>query len=176
MLFLFSGGASVSGSSLQVWLVFAVGALLVVLLAALIRSLLTVVLEPAGHRLDRWRRVWFHPERDFSRLLEALLIIAFVVSFARTYELPAWVIPVLAGFWALHLPVDFWSWLRMRRSPERTRRLHERGFLLLALGPLWMRAALTLLAATMYFLVVPLRAALDKMMMVVFASLQGWFS
>ncbi len=175
-MLIFSMPSSRFPSVFQVLLVFALGALLVVLLGALFRAVLTVLLEPRGHRLDRWRRVWFHPERELGRLLEVVLILAFVAGFVRAYNLPAWMTPALAILWALHLPADLWSWLRSRGQQTSTRRLHERGFLLLALGPLWMRAAVALLAAAIYFLVVPLREGLDTIVAFVLASLQSWFS
>ena len=63
--------------------VVAAGGLLVWALAALLRAGLAALLELRGHRLDRWRRVWFHPEREAGRLLEALLVVAFVAGCAR---------------------------------------------------------------------------------------------
>ena len=157
-------------------LVFALGALLVMALAAAIRAALTAALEPRGHRLDPWRRVWFHPERELAGVPEALLIVAFVARFVRAYELPPWALPLLAGLWALHLPTDFWNWARSRRQPRSTRWLHERGFLLLDLGPLWLRAAVVLFSAGVYFFFSPVGSALDTMMAYLLAGLQGWFS
>ena len=165
-------GASFVG---PIVLVFVAGALVVWAVAALLRAGLTALLERGGHRLDRWRRVWFHPERELARLLEALLIVAFVAEFVRHYDLPGWTTPLVAAVWALHLPADLWSWLRLRRQPRGTRQLHERGFLLLDLGPVWLRAALLLLAAGLYFLP-PLGAALGRMMRFLLGILQGWLA
>src|SRR3990167_7240557 len=131
-------------SALTMTVVFVAGALVVWAVAALLRAGLTALLERGGHRLDRWRRVWFHPERELARLLEALLIVAFVAEFVRHYDLPGWTTPLVAAVWALHLPADLWSWLRLRRQPRGTRQLHERGFLLLDLGPVGLRGAVVL--------------------------------
>lgn len=165
-----------TGSWASAALVFAAGALVIWALAGLVRGGLTAVLERRGHRLDPWRRVWFHPERELGLLLEALLIVAFVATFVRLYGLPGWVTPALAGAWALQLPVDLWNWLRTRGRPRGTRQLHERGFRLLDLGPLWVRAAVVLLAGGFYFLLLPLRAALNWLMTIILAGLQGWLS
>jgi len=156
-------------------LVFVAGALVVWAVAALLRAGLTALLERGGHRLDRWRRVWFHPERELARLLEALLIVAFVAEFVRYYDLPGWTTPLVAAVWALHLPADLWSWSRLRRQPRGTRQLHERGFLLLDLGPLWLRAVVLGLAGSLY-LVPPLRAVLGTMMGFILASLDRWLA
>lgn len=47
---------------------------------------------------------------------------------------------------------------------------------LLDLGPLWLRALLALLAAAFYFLVPPLRAALNAIMALLLASFDRWLS
>jgi hypothetical protein len=156
-------------------LVFVAGALLVWAGAALLRAGLTVLLERGGHRLDRWRRVWFHPERELARLLEALLIVAFVAAFVGHYHLPVWTTFLTATVWALHLPADLWNWLRLRRQPQGTRQLHERGFLLLELGPLWLRGVTLGLAGSIY-LVPPLRAALNTMLGMILGSLDVWLT
>lgn len=153
-------------------LVFAAGALTLVVLAALLRSGLRAALEPAGHRLDRWRRVWFYPERELAQLLAALLILAFLAVFAERYALPEWATAALFAVWALRLPADGWSWVRTRR--RGTLELHQRGFRLLDLGPLWLRALLALLAAAFYFLIPPLRAALNALMASLVAALAAW--
>lgn len=169
------GGAKIP-TLLSLILVFAVGALFTMTLSALVRAGVTAALEPQGHRLDRWRRVWFHPERELAALLEVLLILAFVASFVARYSLPAWVTPALVSVWALHLPADLTNWLRSRRHPHGTRQLHERGFLLLDLSPWWLRAAGLLVAAGLYILLPPLRAVLDRMMGFILTSLQRWFA
>lgn len=161
---------------LSLILVFTAGALLTVAVAELARAGIVAALEPRGHRLDRWRRVWFHPERELAFFLEAFLILAFVANFVARSALPAWTTPLLVGLWALHLPADCWSWLRTRRRPHGTRQLHERGFLLLDLGPLWLRVVEVGLAAGLYLLLPPLRALLDTMMGFILASLQRWLS
>ena len=153
-------------------LVFAAGALTLVVLAALLRSGLRAALEPAGHRLDRWRRVWFYPERELAQLLVALLILAFLTTFAERYALPGWATAALFAVWALRLPADGWSWFRTRR--RGTLELHQRGFRLLDLGPLWLRALLALLAAAFYLLIPPLRATLNALMASLVAALAAW--
>ncbi len=153
-------------------LVFAVGVLALVVLAALLRSGLRAALEPAGHRLDRWRRTWFYPERELAQLLAALLILAFLAAFAERYALPEWATAALFAVWALRLPADGWSWVRTRR--RGTLELHQRGFRLLDLGPLWLRALLALLAAALYLLIPPLRAALNALMASLVAALAAW--
>lgn len=155
-------------------LVFAAGALTVVVLAALVRSGLRAALEPAGHRLDRWRRTWFHPERELAQLLAALLILAFLNAFAARYAVPGWFTPALFALWALRLPADGWNWFRARR--RGTLDLHERGFRLLDLGPLWLRALLALLAAGLYLLIPPLRASLKVLMAFLLAAFAAWLS
>jgi len=169
--------SSMAGT-LAVWrmtLLFAAGALVVWALAALLRAGLTALLEPRGHRLDRWRRVWFEPERELGLLLEALLVIAFVATFARRYDWPAWAGVAVAGLWALHAPVDLWNWLRWRGRPRSTRGLHERGFLLLDLGPLWLRAAVAALAAALELLFLG-PAFLDRLMTFLLAGLEQWLA
>ena len=161
---------------LQLILVFTAGALLLAGLAALARAGIVAALEPLGHRLDRWRRAWFHPERELAFFLEAFLVVAYVANFSARYSFPAWATPVLVGLWALHLPADFWSWLRTRLRPQDTRQLHERGFLLLDLGPLWLRAVGVAVAAGLYLLLPPLRAVSDRIMAFLLASLQRWVS
>lgn len=163
-------------SLLQAVLVFAAGAVVVTALAALVRSGLAAALEPAGQRLDRWRRVWFHPERELGLLLGAFLVLSFVVVYGELYRLPGWVTAVLFGLGALRLPGDLWSWFRTRSNPRGTRQLHERGFLLLDLGPLWLRGAVALAAAGLYFLLLPLRTVLDTLMAWLLTGLAGWFS
>ncbi len=155
--------------------VFAAGALVVWAMSGLLRGGLRALVEPCGHRLDRWRRVWFHPERELGRLLEGLLVIAFVASFVRRSALPLWPGVVVAAVWGLDLPADFWNWFRWRRRPQGTRELHERGFLLLDLGPFWLRAVVLGLAGALY-LVPPLRAALTTMMGFILASLDHWLA
>ncbi len=155
-------------------LVFAAGALTLVVLAALLRSGLRAALEPAGHWLDRWRRVWFYPERELAQFLAVLLILAFLAAFAERYALPGWTTAALFAVWALRLPADGWSWFRTRR--RGTLELHQRGFRLLDLGPLWLRALLALLAAAFYFLIPPLRAALKALMVFLVASFDRWLS
>lgn len=155
-------------------LVFAAGALTLVVLAALLRSGLRTALEPAGHRLDRWRRVWFYPERELAQLLAALLILAFLITFAERYALPGWTTAALFAVWALRLPADGWSWVRTRR--RGTLELHQRGFRLLDLGPLWLRALLALVAVAFYLLIPPLRAALNALMVFLVASFDRWLS
>lgn len=155
--------------------VFAAGALGVWAVSALLRAGLTALLELRGHSLDRWRRVWFHPEREAGRLLEGLLIIAFVAGFVRRAGLPLWLALLVAAVWGLDLPSDSWNWFRWRHRPQGTRELHERGFLLLDLGPLWLRAAVLGLAGSLYLLP-PLRAVLDTMMGFILASLDAWLA
>lgn len=161
---------------LEFVLVFLAGALITAGLARLVRAGLGALLEPQGQRLDRWRRVWFHPEREAAFLAESLLILSFVRGIVGRYHLPVWVTPALFTLWALHLPADAWSWFHLRRRPEDTRRLHLRGFLLLDLGPLWLRTLLVPLTAGLYFLIPPLRSVFDRMMAVILASLHSWFS
>jgi hypothetical protein len=144
--------------------------------AGLARGLLNVALEPLGYRLDRWRRAWFHPEREAGYFVEVLLIASFTVTFAGRYDLPAWVASVIFVVWALHLPADGWSWSRARLRPQGTKELHQRGFLLLDIGPLWLRGALGVLAAGVYLFIPPLRVALDFLMGFLFTSLRAWFS
>lgn len=157
-----------------VW-VFAAGAVVVAVVSALLRAALTAALERCGHRLDLWRRVWFHPEREVASLVEGFLVVAYVSSFVGHYALPVWVLPAVAGVWGLHLRRDLGTWLRIRLRPHRTRELHERGFLLLDLGPLWLRVPVLLGAAGIYFLP-PLRAASDRIMVFLLTSLQGWLA
>ncbi len=157
---------------LHLTLVFAAGALTLVVLAALLRSGLRAALEPAGHQLDRWRRTWFYPERELAQLLAALLILAFLTTFAERYALPEWAAAALFAVWALRLPADGWSWFRTRR--RGTLELHQRGFHLLDLGPLWLRALLALLAAALYLLIPSLRAALKALMVFLVASFDRW--
>jgi len=159
---------------LHLALVFAAGALTLVVLAALLRSGLRAALEPAGHRLDRWRRTWFYPERELAQLLAALLILAFLAAFAEHYALPGWATAALFAVWALRLPADGWSWVRTRR--RGTLELHQRGFRLLDLGPLWLRALLALLAAALYLLIPPLRAALEAVMALLLTNFDRWLS
>lgn len=159
---------------LELTWIFAAGAVVTLGLVALVRAGLRAALEPQGHRLDRWRRVWLHPERELALLLEVILVLAFVFNFVERYALPMWATPVVVGLWALHLPTDFWAWLRCRRHPESTRELHERGFLRLELGPLWLRALVGLVAAGVYLLIPPLRSFLDRMMGVVLAGFERW--
>ena len=155
---------------------FAAGALVTAGLAALIRWWVTVLLERRGRRLDRWRRPWFHPEREVGFFLEALLIVSFLATFTRSYGVPTWGALALFVVWALHLPADSWTWVRVRLSPQATSTLHQRGFFLLDCGPLWLRAAGGLLAAGSYLLAPPLRAVFDLPMGFLVASLQALFS
>lgn len=159
---------------LQVGVVFAGGALVTAALAALIRSGLTALLEPWGHRLDRRRRVWFHPERELGSVFESLLIVALLGTFAARYGLPVWVGLAIVILWALHLPGDSWSWARSRRAGNGTRELHLRGFWLLGVGPLWVRAVVLFLAIALYSFAPPVGAGLNTMMNFVWASLEGW--
>lgn len=170
-----SGGVAIP-QLLQVVLVFFAGALATTVLAGLSRAAVTAGLETRGHRLDRWRRVWFHPEREMAFLVEALLILSFLAVFLRRYAFPLWVAPTLVALWALHLPADLYSWLRARRRPEDTRELHERGFLLLDLGPLGVRVAVVAVAAGLYFWFPPVRAIFEGLMTLILASFQRWFS
>src|SRR3990170_8740622 len=118
MLLLSMAGVS-SGVTMTV--VVAAGGLLVWALAALLRAGLAALLELRGHGLDRWRRVWFHPEREAGRLLEALLVVAFVAGCARRYGLPLWLGLGVGALWGLHPPADPWSWVRFRRHPPGAR-------------------------------------------------------
>lgn len=154
---------------------FAAGALVTAGLAALARWWVTVLLEPRGQRLDRWRRLWFHPERELSFFLEAFLILSFLATFARAYGLSTWVVAGVFVVWALHLPSDTWTWIRVRLRPQGTLALHQRGFFLLDGGPLWLRTVAALLAAGLYLLVPPLRAVLDSLMGFLLSNLRGWF-
>ncbi|MFQ5777680.1 MAG: hypothetical protein ACE5IP_06695 [Terriglobia bacterium] len=153
---------------------FAGGALVTAVLAALIRSGLTAVLEPWGRRLDRWRRVWFHPERELALLFESLLIVALLATFAARYNLPVWAGAVVVTLWALHLPADLWSWARRHRTGNGTRELHLRGFWLLEVGPLWVRMIVLLLGVVLYWFLPPVRAGLDTLMSFLLTSLEGW--
>lgn len=155
---------------------FAVGALLTAALAVLGRAALVAVLEPRGGWLDRCRRRWFHPERELGSLLEAFLILAFVANFVARFSFPRWTLAVVAAVWALHLPADGWSWFRVGLHPHATRPLHLRGFLLLDLGPLWLRSIVVGVAAGLYFLVPPLRWLCDSMMRFILISLLRWVS
>jgi hypothetical protein len=133
-------------------------------------------LEPHGQRLDRCRRSWFHPEREVAHFVESLLILALVWSVGPRYAWPAalgWSVFLL---WALHLPADAWSWIRLQQQPNRTRELHQRGFLLLGLGPLWVRTLVSALAAAGYFFVGPVRTGLDIVMGFVVSRVEGWIS
>lgn len=152
------------------------GALITVALAALARMLLTGLFESRGHWLDPWRRVWFHPEREGSLFLEVLLIASFLTTFADLYALPVWVASVLFVAWALHLPTDVLSWIRLRRRPQGTLELHRRGFLLVGLGPLWVRVLVAGLAAGLYLLPTPLRSILNAVMALVACTLQAWLT
>jgi hypothetical protein len=140
---------------------FAVGAVVVTALAALIRGGLTALVESRAHRLDRWRRPWFQPEREVASFFHALLTLSFLNTFAAHYGFSTWFTVVLFVLWALHLPADGWSWLRLRRRPQGTLQLHRRGFLLLDLGPLWLRGVVAALSAAVYLVAGPLRLALD---------------
>ncbi|MGH9862099.1 MAG: hypothetical protein ACRD35_01605 [Candidatus Acidiferrales bacterium] len=155
---------------------FAAGALLTAGLAALLRAGLIAVLEPRGHGLDRWRRRWFHPEREMGSFLEALLLLSFLLAFSRSYELAWWITAALFPVWAMHLPVDLWTWARLRLRPQGTLELHQRGFLLLDVGPLWLRAVVGALAAALYFLVPPIRFALGTGMGFMVSRLQQWLN
>jgi len=157
-------------------LVFAAGALATTGLAALVRWWVTVLLEGRGHRLDRWRRPWFHPEREAGFFLEALLIVSFLATFAGRYGVPTWGALALFVVWAFHLPADAWTWVRVRLNPQATLELHQRGFFLLDVGPLWMRAGIGLLATASYLLVPPLRALFDLAMGFLLSSLQAFFA
>lgn len=156
-------------------MVFFTGALLVAGLAALARAALTAGLQARGHRLDLWRRPWFHPERECGFFLEALLILSYLMAFATRHFLPLWVGLLLFALWAFHLPADLWTWARLRLRPQGTLELHERGFFLLDVGPLWLRLALGLLSAAFYFLLPPLRALLAAGMNVLLSALQWFF-
>lgn len=153
-------GVSEILSPIQLALVFAAGALAIAVLAALIRAGLKAALEPLGHRLDVWRRAWFHPERELAYLVEAVLIVAFLDAFAYNYQVPLWGAALVGAVWALHLPADLWSWARARLRPASPRALHLRGFRLLDLGPLWLRLVGLALVAALYFLIPPFRRTL----------------
>ena len=155
---------------------FAAGALLTAGWAALLRAALTAALEPRGHRLDRWRRLWFNPEREMGSLLEALLLVSFLLAFTRVYELSWWITAALFPVWALHLPADLWTWALLHVRPQGTLELHQRGFLLLDVGPLWLRAVVSALAAALYFLVPPIRFLLDTGMGFMVSRLQQWLT
>lgn len=131
-------------------------------LAALVRGGLTALVEPRAHRLDRWRRPWCQPERELGLFFQALLILAFLNTFAAYYGLSYWFTGGVFALWALHLPADLWSWLRLRRRPHGTLELHHRGFLLLDLGPLWLRGLVAAASATVYVFGEPVRLALDS--------------
>jgi hypothetical protein len=149
--------------------------MMVLAVSALLGAGLRRGLEPQGRRIDRWRRSWFHPERELARLFESVLIVAFVWNFVQRYSLPGWAGLLVFLLWALHLPSDGWDWLRFRRNPSGTRELHQRGFLLLGLGPLWVRAGVAGVAAALYFFIAPLRTSLDRVMGFVIARLDAWF-
>jgi len=168
------------GVAISAWVgsvvVFAAGALLTAGLAALLRAGLTAALEPRGHRLDRWRRRWFHPEREMGSFLEALLLLSFLLAFTSSYALSEWIGGMLFVVWALHLPADLWTWARLRLRPHGTLELHQRGFLLLDVGPLWLRAVVSTLAAAVYILVPPIRFVLNAGMGFMVARLQQWLT
>lgn len=170
---------SFGGAGISVWfefgVVFLAGALVTAGLSALARWGITVALERRGHHLDRWRRAWFHPERELSRFLECLLILAFLTTFSELYSLPRWAGLLVFALWALRLPADLWTWVRWRLRPQSTLHLHLRGFLLLDLGPLWLRGALALLAAAIYFVVSPVRGFLAFAVGFLLRSIQGCF-
>lgn len=160
-------------SLLELALVFAAGALVISGVAALVRWWVTALLERGGRRLDRWRRAWFHPEREVGFFLEALLILSFLATFAGRYEVPTWATLSLFVVWAFHLPADAWTWVRMQWSRQATLALHQRGFFLLDSGPLWLRAVGGLLAAGGYLVVPPLQAVFDAAMGFLLTALQG---
>ena len=118
-------------------------------MAAGLRAGVVKLFEPAGRRLDRWRRGGVEPERDLSLFLENLLILAFVAGFVGRYRLPVWAFLVLAGAWMLHLPRDFASLLR-NRSPTPAS-VHRRGFFFFHYGPLPLRVLWGLLALGVWY-------------------------
>lgn len=129
---------------LQRILIYAAGALVVLAGNTVLRAAVIKALEPAGKRLDRWRRQGVEPERDLALLLGNFLIVFYVAGFAERYQLPAWAFYLLAVVWMLHLPRDLANWLRNRgRSPAA---LHRRGFFLFHYGPLWLRTVWALLS------------------------------
>lgn len=138
---------------------FCVAALLVSALALVLRRACWVGLEPLAKRLDRWRRPWFYPERELGWFLTAWLALSLVSAFSLRYALPRWSAWLVFGVWALHVPADLLSWLRTRK--RRALHLHQRGFRLLELGPLWLRGVIGLAAAAAYLLAPPLQAGLE---------------
>lgn len=156
--------------------VFAAGALLTALAAALVAALLKSLLERRGHQLDRWRRVWFHPERELVRLLEALLILSWLAAYGDRFGLGWGVVLAVYALWALHLVADARSyWPRLSRGARHsTLALHERGFFLLDYGSLPLRVGVAALAAALFFLP-PVRRLLVTMMQPLLASTEAWF-
>ena len=124
-------------------LIYAAGAVLVMAVNAVVRAVVIKFLEPAGKRLDRWRRQGVEPERELALLLGNFLIVLYVAGFAERYLLPVWLFYLLAVVWMLHLPRDLANRLHNRgRSPAA---LHRRGFFLFHYGSLGLRAILALL-------------------------------
>ena len=133
----------------QLAVIYAVGALVVLAGNYVLRAAVIKALEPAGKRLDRWRRRGLEPERDLALLLGNFLIVFYVAGFVERYQLAAWLFYLLAVVWMLHLPRDLANWLRNRgRSPAA---LHRRGFFLFHYGPLWTRGLWCLLALAFWF-------------------------
>lgn len=167
------------GAGISNWFEFVAvclaGALVTAGLSALARWAITAGLERRGQRLDRWRRVWFHPERELGRFLDSLLILAFLTTLAELYSWPRWAALALFIVWALHLPADFRTWLACRWRPHSTLHLHQRGFFLLDFAPLWLRATVGGLAAAVYLVVPPVRRSLGMVMEFFLTGLQRLF-
>ncbi|MFQ5927221.1 MAG: hypothetical protein ACE5MH_07280 [Terriglobia bacterium] len=154
---------------------FAAGALATAVLAALVGALLRRGLEPRGHQLDRWRRVWFHPERELARFAEALLVLGWLLAYGERFGFPCGALLAVYGAWTLHLVPDARSYWALHRAPTSTRQLHRRGFFLLDYGPLPLRLALAALAAAAGFLLPLGRRVLVTAIEPLAAVTQAWF-
>lgn len=139
----------------QLFLLFTLGAALVMASLYIIRSLVIKTLEPAGRWLDRWRRHGFEPERDLALLLGNFLILAFLLAFDSRYGLPQPLFYFLAAVWMLRLPGDMFNLLMNRAS--RPAAIHRRAFFLYHFGPLWVRGLLAFLAFGAVFGLLALR-------------------